>query len=588
MKFRKQLHDIIIVFRCLPVRRRKQFFLILCMMLIGAVAEFVALGAIVPFITVMADPAGFLQAKDAGLIARLVADAEVQQARLALTLFFLTVVLLAGTARLVISWLTARYAMMVGHDLSMVVYRNMIQQDYMFHLTNSSAELVAAMQKINQFSSNVLWPIMQSITSVLTVSFIFTALLLISFPIAVSALAIIATLYSAIVLIVQPFQRRNSVVIATAQSEKIRLLQEGFGGIRDIIINGLQRVYINRFGKTEYAFRTRQSTNMILNNGPRVFVETLLLIVAGLSLFVVSNGIDDLTGILPTAAAFALGFQRILPYMQMVYRGRAMITSNSASTSDVRQFVTLPRPAVPSSPSSEISFTERLELKDVSFAYGAEGTQAVEAITLMIPKGAFVGITGPSGSGKSTLVDLTMGLQLPTSGKLLIDKKQIHRDNLAGWRARIAHVSQSVFLIEGTIRDNVALGIPSDEVESARLIASLRMAELADFVAQQDNGLDTWVGERGARLSGGQRQRIGIARALYLDRDVLVLDEATSALDEVTQAKVMANIRAMKSQITILSITHRLDTLKGCDTIIELEDGRLRQVIEQTPSSNAS
>lgn len=570
-----QFKDIKLLAAELPQRRRTQLLLVLAIMLSGAFAEFVTLGAIVPFIHIMSDPAGFLQDRQGGLVGGLMSGQTEQQARLTLTLLFMGALLLAGTIRVLITWSTAKFAMRIGYDLTSTVYRNIIQQDYSFHLSNSSAELLGSLQKINVFAAGVVQPVMQAISAAITSVFIVAALVVINPVVATSAFLIILGLYLLIYLIVQPFQRQNGVVIAWSQSQRMRLVQEAFGGIRDIIINGLRGFYIGRFSGIENDLRNRMASNIVLSNVPKSIIETLLLAIASLAIYFHSSASGDFSSILPTAAAFALGMQRMLPYMQLAYRGRAQMTANAASTSDVRNFVSMKAPKPPADRWTDIAFDCDLRLEGVGFSYGTEGAPVLSDITFQIPKGAFVGITGQTGSGKSTLVDLIMGLQLPGSGTINVDGIALSRSNLGAWRSRIAHVSQSVFLVEGTIRENIALGVAQADIDEDRLEDVIRRAELTTVVADLADGLDTAVGERGARLSGGQRQRIGIARALYLNRDVVVLDEATSALDNATQTKVMANIRSMDQHVTILSITHRLDTLQGCDFIIHLEKGRL-------------
>lgn len=573
MTSKTQFQDLLAVFRRLPGRRRKQFGALLCLMLLGALAEFVALGAIIPFMSVMADPVAFLDEQQSGWVPALLGEADADSARLILTVCFLAIVLVAGAVRLLILWATGRFSLMVGYDLSMIAYRNLVEQDYAFHLKDSSAELVGAMQKIGTFSRAVLTPVMQALTALVTVVFIIAALLVINIKVALLTFGLILGLYLLLLAVFQPVQRRNSVIIAAAQSDKVRLVQEAFGGIRDIIVNGLQGAYIRQFRGVEYGLRVRQAQNMLMSNAPRLMVETTLLVAAATALYFLSTGLNDLAEILPTAVAFAVGLQRILPYMQVIYRGRAQIAGNAASTADVRGYVDIVLP--PKSDGTAVSFEVAITLENVCFRYGAEGNYALQDITLSIPKGSFIGITGQSGSGKSTLIDVIMGLHLTDCGALRVDGEVIAHPALRGWRAHIAHVSQAVFLIEGSVRENIALGVDRADIDDARLQEAIRLSELTDVIGQLDIGLDTRVGERGARLSGGQRQRIGIARALYLNRDVMVLDEATSALDNATQEKVMANIRSMRRDMTIISITHRLDTLAGCDQIFELNQGRL-------------
>lgn len=574
-----QIEDLKAIASALPKRRRTQFVLIGLLMLCGAVAEFVTLGAIIPFIGVMSDPVGFLNSHGSQLGGSLYAAVDKENARFIFTSIFVLALLLAGSIRICVSWLSAKFAMTVAQDLSQIVYYNILEQDYSFHLNNASAELLAAAQKINAFSTSVLVPIMQSLTAVTTAVFIVAALLFINFLVASVSFIAILVLYLVISLIARPIQKRNSVEIARAQSEKLRLIQEGFGGIRDIIINGLRSFYRYRFFQVERDLRRRQIANFVLANSPRYLVETVLMVCVAIGLYFISSQLGDLVAVLPTAAAFALGAQRLMPYMQLVYRGPAMIMGNAGSTSDIRTFVFLKPTVTSKADQQSVTFDKEVRLQDVDFSYGTAEEKVLDRISLEVRKGSFVGIIGSTGSGKSTIIDLMMGLQLPGGGDVLVDGVPLGRHNIRDWQRKIAHVSQTVFLVDGTIADNIALGVSSTDVDTARLRAAIADSELQDLVERLPKGSDTLVGEKGARLSGGERQRIGLARALYLGREILVLDEATSALDEKTQEKVLENVRRSGRLTTVISITHRVGTLKGYDQIFSIEKGRVAKVV---------
>ncbi len=545
-------------------------------MLSGAVAEIVTLGAIVPFISIMSDPVGFLGTQGKGLWGGLFGTMSIADARLMFTLAFVVALLAAGTIRILISWLSAKYAMAIAKDLGSKVYQNMINQDYSFHLKHPSSELVGVAQKINVFASSVVIPIMQSLTAIVTSSFIVAALMVVNFTVATISIVVIVSIYLVISVLAQPVQRKNSIEISRAQSSKVRLIQEGFGGIRDIIINGLGAFYRSKFEAVEGELRRRQTVNFVLTNAPRYIVETALLVVVAVVLYFVSSGSGDLIAVLPTAAAFALGTQRLMPYMQLAYRGPALVVGNAGSTADIKKFVDLSPPKMHKEGQQSIPFERAISLVDVSFRYEGAAEDTLKSLSMCILKGEFVGITGPTGGGKSTTVDLIMGLQHPTAGDIRIDGAPLGRQNMDSWRTCIAHVSQNVFLIEGSIADNVALGVSEEEVDAERISRAVEKAELMELIRRLPEGLKTQVGEKGARLSGGERQRIGLARALYLDRPVLVLDEATSALDEDTQRKVVSNLREMGASITVISITHRTETLKGYDRTYCIEGGHLK------------
>ena len=223
---------------------------------------------------------------------------------------------------------------------------------------------------------------------------------------------------------------------------------------------------------------------------------------------------------------------------------------------------------------SKLDFQHSIQVENLSFSYPSKNEKVFDGISFSIPKGSFVGIVGPSGAGKTTFVDILLGLLTPTSGTILVDGQDISK-NIGGWLDNVSYVPQSIYLIDGTIRENITFGIPSDQVCMERLQTALKMSELYDFVQSLPEKENTKVGDRGSRLSGGQKQRIGIARALYRNPNVLVLDEATSALDNQTEKQITSTILKLKGKITIISIAHRVSTLEDCDFKINFEKGKV-------------
>lgn len=219
-------------------------------------------------------------------------------------------------------------------------------------------------------------------------------------------------------------------------------------------------------------------------------------------------------------------------------------------------------------------FTKKICVSELCFSYPGIGKQVLNKISFTIPKGTFAGVIGPSGAGKTTFVDILLGLLHPTSGNISVDGKSIY-DDIHAWQANLAYVPQSIYLIDGTIRENIALGTSEENIDDELIEKVLRMSELYSFVHELPEGLNTTVGERGVKLSGGQRQRIGIARALYCQPEVLILDEATSALDSETEKSITDTILKLKGKITIIAVAHRLTTLEQCDFKVKFEDAKV-------------
>jgi ABC-type multidrug transport system fused ATPase/permease subunit len=283
-----------------------------------------------------------------------------------------------------------------------------------------------------------------------------------------------------------------------------------------------------------------------------------------------------LAGALPVLRALALGAQRLLPLMQLIYTGRTQLVGNRQVLQEVLDLLEAPIPEeyLPDTPREPVPFEKSIALKNVWFAYDS-ATPVLRNLNFTIRKGAKVGFIGKTGSGKSTTIDLIMGLLEPTKGSVQIDGKALNARTRRGWQQQIAHVPQAIFLSDSSIAENIAFGVDREKVDMDRVREAARKAALAVFSEAMPQQYDTAVGERGVRLSGGQRQRIGIARALYKRASVLVFDEATSALDNQTESAVMEAIAALGRDLTVILIAHRLSTVAVCDEVIRLEAGEV-------------
>jgi ATP-binding cassette subfamily B protein len=311
---------------------------------------------------------------------------------------------------------------------------------------------------------------------------------------------------------------------------------------------------------------------------PRVAVEAIgILLMVGLVLYL-SRASRDLMAMLPTLGLIAVGAQKLIPLLQQVYAGWSGVVTGQKSVDDVLGLLDFSPIAPPASP---IEFRGEITLENACFSYPAAPERPVLAnIDLAIRRGEKIGIVGATGGGKSTLVDMLMGLLPPTAGRLAVDNPTITPQNSAAWQRHVAHVPQSIYLSDASVAENIAFGVVARRIDQARVERAAKAAGIHDHIASLPEGYLTPVGERGIRLSGGQRQRLGIARALYKDVDVLVLDEATSALDDETEARVMAAIGELASDMTVIMIAHRLSTMRWCDRIIEIDHGHFRRQLD--------
>ena len=555
-------------------RRRGQLFLLLLLTLISALAEVVTLGALLPFLAVVASP----QLADRyGAIARalsLLGPPGSNGVLLALTAIFSAVVIAAGFIRILLAWSSNRYIYALGHELSVRLYRNILHQDYGFHTSRNSSSVIAAIQQLQTITINVLMPTLQSASAVIIAVGIVLALIALDKPISVVAFLCLGFVYLQISLIFRKRLKTNSLIISRLQAERVQSVQEGLGGIRDVLINAAQSVFVGRFRALDFGLQRAQSANTLAGAAPRYGIEAIGMVVVAVLAYYLATSPGGLGYALPMLGVLVLAAQRLLPLMQTVYNGWTLIVGNVGSADTVLQLLEAPNPiperrgaAVP------LPFERNIVLKDVSFRYETKRAPSIREVNLTIGKGTKVGIVGETGSGKSTLSDLLMGLLMPTTGTIEIDGRKLNADTRMAWQARVAHVPQTIFLSDGSIAENIAFGLDCAAIDHARVELAAERAALGRFVAGLPDGYGTFVGERGVRLSGGERQRIGIARALYKDADVIFFDEATSALDVETERAVIESIRNLDPNLTIFIVAHRLSTVEYCDVIVNMKAG---------------
>ena len=290
--------------------------------------------------------------------------------------------------------------------------------------------------------------------------------------------------------------------------------------------------------------------------------------------YILSREEGGLVGAIPMVGLLVVGVQRILPIFQNIYNSYSNILGTYQSFSDVIELLNQDAPprGIELIDLMPMSFDKKIQLKEVSFYHNDADDSVFKKINLTIEKGSCVGIIGRTGSGKSTLIDIIIGLFSPSSGGVYIDDMLITHENLRSWQMNISHVSQDVFLFDGTIEENIAFGINKSDIDRDKIKKSCMQAYIQDYIEKLPKQYETIIGERGARLSGGQKQRIGIARAFYRGNKVLILDEATSALDVETEKLIMEAIKAFQKDVTIISIAHRVSTLDNCDYIFEIKD----------------
>jgi ABC-type multidrug transport system fused ATPase/permease subunit len=573
-------------------RRRRQFGLLMGLMLVSAFAEVVSLGAVLPFLGILVAPDRVFNHPIVADVVRAWGITSADQLVLPLTVAFATAAVLAGSIRILLLWVSTRLAFATGADLSIEVYRRTLYQPYRVHVACNSSEVISNItSKVNGVTFGVLLSSLTLVSSTVLLVAITLALIAIDPMVASVASVGFGASYALTAWMARRQLHRNSQRIAYEQTQVIKALQEGLGGIRDVLLDGTQPIYCDIYRQADHPLRRAEGNNIFIGQSPRYVMEALGMALIAVLAFALSRQAGGIAAALPVLGALALGAQRLLPALQQSYSAWASIVGNQASLADTIALLSQPLPAEQSrlGPAPLLIFNA-IRFDAVRFRYTSDGPWVLDGVNLTIPRGARVGFVGSTGSGKSTTLDLLMGLLIPTEGELLVDDKPVSGNRVRAWQLTIAHVPQSIYLADTTLAENIAFGVQPGSIDLDRVKQSARQAHIAEFIESRPEGYNAFVGERGIRLSGGQRQRIGIARALYKQASVLVFDEATSALDNATEQSVMDAIEGLSSDLTILLIAHRLTTVRRCDTIVELGRGRVvaqgtyEQLLECSPS----
>jgi HlyD family secretion protein len=500
----------------------------------------------------------------------------------------LVLLTLASLISMFTIWKLSMFGAAVGKDISDRLFNHYMSQSWLFHANTSSDQLTKQISSESQrVSDGVIMPLMNLNAKFVFVLLISVAIFVYNPLIAIISLATFAVAYVLLFTLVRSRLQRNGKTVSNALGVRFRLMNEAFGGIKDVLLLDRKQYFIDRFEEAGEKLAYARGNNTSLRQIPRYFVELLAFgALISLVLYLHLSEQGNLAVILPILSVYALAAFKLLPAIQQIYALSSEIKGNLPAYESIRKDLIA---SIKQENKIKKSYMSRLDVHEedhlvikqgiqmnqVTFIYPGKTKPVLNSLNMTIPAKSLIGFVGPSGSGKSTIIDLLIGLIEPQDGQLMIDNAPIDKTNKRSWQNSIGFVAQSIFLLEGSIAENVAFGIPRDEINLNQLNKAICLAHLDELVQSLDEGVNTKIGERGVKLSGGQRQRIGIARALYHDADVLVFDEATSALDGITEKIIMDAIYDFSGQKTMIIIAHRLKTVRKCDRIFMIEQGEV-------------
>ena len=553
---------------------------IVVMMLIGALLEALGIGAIMPLLALMSDENYLQKHPDIANVAYSFGITTHRDFIMASTIMLILIYLIKNLYLIFQTRVQIYFALNKQISLSKKLLAFYLSKPYEFHLKNNSAILIRNVCNfVEQVISSLLLSEFYLFAEIITALGIWGMLLWVDPITAIITAGLIGGLVAMTIYQMNREIKKQGIIRSEHSAELLKWLNQGLGSVKETTVMGKKSFFINRFCNAYDKYGQAHAKYQFLTQLPRMFIEILavggllLLVVFKLSLGSNPAEIVPLLGAISLAAfrlmpsatriiSYSNNIQYFLPVLNMIYDDlRAAV--NQKVNIDVDSH-------------KKLAFQNKIAFQNLEFSYSGTDRKVLSGVSFEIKKGDFVGIIGQSGAGKTTFVDILLGLFCPTEGKILIDGVDVQSD-IDGWRKNLAYVPQSIYLIDGSIKENIALGVDVSDVDIELLNRVIGMAELTEFVNNLPDGIETSVGERGVMLSGGQRQRIGIARALYQQPDILILDEATSALDNDTEKSITDTILNLKGEITIISIAHRLSTLVDCDYKLEFFHGKVRR-----------
>ena len=563
--------------------RKRQFSIIVILIIATSFAEILSIGSILPFVSILLNPSILWSSEVSKNFINKFGINSNSELLILITVLFILAALLAGFTRLALLWLSNKLSYSAGADLSMKIYKNALYQSYEFHIAKNTSEIIDGIINKSSLAIFVINSVTNFISSMVILFALLVTLIYINPIVSIGAFSGFGGIYFIISIISRNKLEKNSNVISAQSKNIIRYLQEGLGGIREIIINQNQDYYCGVYKKADIDLRNAQAFNSLISFGPRYAIESLGVTFIAIFSYILVNKGNDVNDLFPLIGAIAMGTQRILPLIQQAYSSYSNIKSSQSSINETLILLEQKLPEkIDGSSGFKLEFNESIILKNISFSYKGKNELILEDVNLQIKKGKCIGIIGASGSGKSTLLDLVTGLLTPSSGMIMIDGKQINKENYSLWQKKIAYVPQFIYLSDGSFEENIAFGINENMILSDRVYLVPEKVKLAELIENSKDKFKTKIGERGVRLSGGQRQRIGIARALYKNAELLILDEATSSLDNETESSIMDSIENLRGDITMIIVSHRETTLRFCDEVYKINNKKIIKFDQKT------
>ena len=577
MDLTKKVKEFINIFDFVSKKKKLYFILLQIFSILSSLLDTISVGAIVPFIAIASDPNKMMKNDNVKYVMELLKINGTKQLIVFITIFFVGLIFFVAIFKWINNYLNLRLTNQIASQLAFKLFNKSLYQPYILHTQRNSSQILFIVSRATEVLNLLINPVVLFINSFFTILFISIFLIALNPLMIATTLFVFLFFYFSVAVFTKRIIKRESLILSDSSIKTTKSIQEGLGGIRDIILDGTQTFFSTNFKKQDSLIRNSTVLISVITSTPSLVIQTVGI--SAIAMFVGFLGDkNEINSELPLMGALAFGYLRISPALQILYSSWVSIKNVQVNINKVIDFLGEPDLIKYSKNSYEnIIFDKSIEFKDVSFKYSDKLPFVIYNLNFTIKKGERIGLVGKTGSGKSTLCDVMMGLLSASNGYIKIDNTVVQDNNMRTWQNHIAHVPQAIYLCDGTIAENIAFGVTKEIIDYAKVEKVAQKAQMADTISSFEYGYQTIVGERGIRLSGGQRQRLGIARALYKEADVIFLDEATSALDDDTESDLINAIEGLDDHLTIIMVAHRLTTLKNCNRIFELNKGNLIQ-----------
>ncbi len=567
----------------LSKRRKIQLAIFSVLNLLSSFSESFSIAMTLPLISVLIDPNQMWRILWIKKLFSPFGINEPSQLITPITIVFIIASLFSTFIKLFILRTNNFFAAAIGNDISSLTYSRILNLPYEKQIEMNSSEAISAATTFADAARETIYSCLNFVSYSSFVLTIEITLFIFNWQVALASIFVFGISYFLVSYKSKLIILKNGKAIAIFGKERVKSIQEGLGSIRDILLGSKQKIFTDNYSKIDLDYRKKSAFNKFITFSPRYIIENIGFIFLAVIAYILAGVENGTTNILPVLGTFAVASQKLLPSMQNCYNSVGTIRSNKSSVEKVISILNQKNDIFNSKDITPFNFKSQIKFSNISFKYPNSNKLILDNINVQIKKGDRIGIIGTTGSGKSTFTDILMGLLKPMSGIISIDDVNLYNkknpQEILNWRQAISHVPQNIYLLDSTIAENIAFGIPFNEIDLEKVEKAAIRSKIDHFINGTKNKYLTKIGENGVKLSGGERQRIGIARALYHNSKIIVFDEATSALDDKTESEVISSLNQLEKDLTIIIIAHRLTTLEICNRVLRVQGSKINEIL---------